>query len=131
MGAVRRDRAVAQHQQQVANFLLRQGDYLRFGLAVGFGTCFLLRLIARIQMRFLIFTRHNSPPLDACVRQVARSDECGVIHVPETKRRPGAGRKPLRRAVFGDNGVFHTPIAVVRRSGARLSTGAVTVLRYR
>jgi len=75
MGAVRRDRAVAQHQQQMANFILRQGDYLGFGPAVGFGTCVLLRLIARVQMRFLIFTLHNSPPLDACVRQMARSDE--------------------------------------------------------
>jgi hypothetical protein len=54
-----------------------------------------------------------------------------VIHMPETKHRPAAGRKPLRRAVFGDNGLFQTPIAVVRRSGAKLSTGAETVLRYR
>ena len=120
---------MAQHQQQVANFLLRQSDHPRFGLAVGFGTCFLLRLIARVQMTFLIFTLHNCPPLDACVRRVARSDDSGVIHMPETKHRPAAGRKPLRRAVFGDKALFQTPIAVVRRLGAKLSTGAVTVLR--
>jgi hypothetical protein len=47
----------------------------------------------------------------------------------ETKHRPGAGRKPLLRAVFGDDGLFQTPIALLRRWGAKVSTGAVTVLR--
>ena len=52
-----------------------------------------------------------------------------MIHARDANTTRALGERPLRRAVFGDKGLFQTPIAVVRRLGAKLSTGAVTVLR--
>ena len=65
--------------------------------------------------------RRASPKLAAQIAALAPPSE-------ENTTRALAER-PLRRAVFGDKGLFQTPIAVVRRLGAKLSTGAVTVLR--
>ena len=89
---------------------------------------FLGRVALRFYVRFLIFVVHERPP-SICARPLARSDVWAVIHVAETEHHPTQWLSASARAVFGDNHPVQTRTAVLVRPGAKLSTGAATVLR--